>query len=247
MKEGRSIFDECIDIAFALDHNRLMMALVAGRAVIPAYVQLKDTYFEKLMCHDVAKFDYQKASERMTEFVAKLTVFQGAVREELRIPLENDRTPIVRGRFALTGDPFRPVGILHGPADQPHRIKGLREDVKMMPALAGFGQEVSREGIAGEKKDLRVGAELANPYRRFDAAQGAHHDVGDDPIGINVARDINGFFTAPRREHRKFVEFQDGGKRFEDAILIINNENGGQRSYVHGSGPRGNLMRSFPS
>jgi hypothetical protein len=84
---GRTAFDECVDITFALDSQRLMMTLVSGRDVIPAYTKLKDAYLATVMCLDVTNFDYPRAKQLMSEFTAALVEFQFAVRKEMGIPL----------------------------------------------------------------------------------------------------------------------------------------------------------------
>src|SRR5579872_6295124 len=77
--KSESILDECIEIAFSLDNHRLMMMLVCGMDVIPAYIKLADAYLATVLCLDVKTYDYEKAKERLKEFGSALARFQIAV------------------------------------------------------------------------------------------------------------------------------------------------------------------------
>ncbi len=98
------------------------------------------------------------------------------------------------------------------------------EDLELVALGAGFFEEVGGGGLAGEEKNLAVGAPGAGGDGGFDAGHAGHDDVGDEHVGFKGIERFDGFFAAVDGARLEARLIEDDGEGVGDHLLIVGDE-----------------------
>lgn len=74
-------------------------------------------------------------------------------------------------------------------------VEGLGEELEVVAAGAGAGEDFYRGGLAAEEDDAGLGEKLLDGDRCFNAVEVGHEDVGEDDLGGDAAGGIDRFLA----------------------------------------------------
>jgi hypothetical protein len=103
-------------------------------------------------------------------------------------------------------------------------VDGFGEELEVVAAGAGAGEDLNGGGLAAEEEDAGFGEHLADGDGGFDAVDVGHEDVGEDEVGLEGAGGVDGGLTAVDGGGFKAVALEDFDDGVGDEGFVVDDE-----------------------
>jgi hypothetical protein len=114
-------------------------------------------------------------------------------------------------------------------------VDRLQEDFEVVSPDAGVAEQIGGGGLAGEQQDAATRNEAGDLNGGFDAAHTRHNHVGEEDVGLEVARGLDGLLAAIDSGGFKAILVENHSQGIGDDALIIGNQDSGSDPAVGGT------------